>query len=340
MKGAVKTYKSDVFDAVFRPCQINPALLQAGRRVFNTDFEPYVSSGDEEEATEPEFFRTSEGLRVSRKMRKFYTDVPVPVQDLAPSVAASGEIKRSKHPIGTREMACMMMANKNSLAHTAATLGIPKSTVHDYYKTYCNTGRSHKIERKKPHVDLLSKEHKWAIRKWLKRDPFLELGNIKTMLKSAFGVNVSVSYVYRIVRDMKFSWRKLGVSPYNRNSPANIELRGKYDECFQDLKELGNCTFFFVYESSFGPHLRNERGYVTKGSKDAVAERRSVRAQAYSMVALLGPKGLDMYQMIKGSHNSGTFLNFLNIAEQYIRLNYTRWANIIVIDNVALHKTN
>ena len=40
VKGAVKTYKSDVFYAVFRPRQINPALLQAGCRVFNTDFEP------------------------------------------------------------------------------------------------------------------------------------------------------------------------------------------------------------------------------------------------------------------------------------------------------------
>ena len=131
VKNVVKTYRSDVFDAVFRPRQINPALLQAGRRVFNTDFEPYVSSGDEEEATEPEFFRISEGLRVSRKMRKFYTDVPVPVNDLAPSVAASGEMRRSEHPIGAREMACMMMANKNSLAHTAATLKIQKSTVHN-----------------------------------------------------------------------------------------------------------------------------------------------------------------------------------------------------------------
>ena len=163
VKGAVKTYRSEVFDAVFRPRQINPAIEQAARRVFNTNFEPYVSSGDEEEAAEPEFFRTSEGLRVSRKMRKFNTGVPVPVQDLAPSLATSGEIKRSEHPIGTRETACMMMANKNSLAHTAATLNIPKSTVHDYYKTYINTGRTHKIERKKPRVDLLSKEHKWAI---------------------------------------------------------------------------------------------------------------------------------------------------------------------------------
>ena len=127
-------------------------------------------------------------------------------------------------------------------------------------------------------------------------------------------------YVYRAVHNLNFSWRRLGVSPFKRNSATNIALRAKYTQCFDDLKELSGCRFFFVDESSFTDSLRNERGYVVRGSKDGVAERRSVRAQAYSMVALLGPRGLDMYQMIKGFHNSGTFLNFLQIASSYIRL--------------------
>ena len=96
------------------------------------------------------------------------------------------------------------------------------------------------------------------------------------MLNTVFGFGVSVSYVYRTVRNLNFSWRKLGVSPFNRNSVTNFALQSKYAQCFDDLKELSGCRFFFVDESSFTDSLRKERGYVVRGSKDGVAERRSV----------------------------------------------------------------
>lgn len=52
-----------------------------------------MSSRNDEEALEPEFFRTKEGLKFNKKIRKFYKDVSVLVHDLA-EVTATGKKKR------------------------------------------------------------------------------------------------------------------------------------------------------------------------------------------------------------------------------------------------------
>ena len=56
------------------------------------------------------------------------------------------------------------------------------------------------------------------------------------------------------------------------------------------------------------------------------------------MVSLLGPKGIEMYQIIKGSHNSRTFLSFLQLVQDHLRRTSPGFINVIVLDNVGLHK--
>ncbi|KAJ9065934.1 hypothetical protein DSO57_1014554 [Entomophthora muscae] len=82
--------------------------------------------------------------------------------------------------------------------------------------------------------------------------------------------------------------------------------------------------------------MRNEYGYVPKGSNVGVAWCAAVRATAYSMVALLGPKGVELYQMILGSHNSRTFLSFLQLVQEHLSHTSPGFTNVIVLDNVGL----
>ena len=42
--------------------------------------------------------------------------------------------------------------------------------------------------------------------------------------------------------------------------------------------------------------------------------------------------------MIKGSHNSRTFIVFLQLVWEHLRLTILGFTNIIVLDNVGLHK--
>ena len=44
--------------------------------------------------------------------------------------------------------------------------------------------------------------------------------------------------------------------------------------------------------------------------------------------------------MIKGSHKSGTYLDFLQSLKEYLQINYSGTTNIVVLDNVGLHKVD
>ena len=123
-----------------------------------------------------------------------------------------------------------------------------------------------------------TKKYKWAIRQWINWDCHLELGNIKTMLKSSFGIEASISYFYQVVSSFWFLWKKLGVSPYNRNSPKNIETWRKYAEVYIFLKAHENVWFFYIDESPFTLSLHNSYDYVENGIRNGVSHRASVCA--------------------------------------------------------------
>ncbi|KAJ9049848.1 hypothetical protein DSO57_1020401 [Entomophthora muscae] len=84
--------------------------------------------------------------------------------------------------------------------------------------------------------------------------------------------------------------------------------------------------------------MRNAYGYVLNSSNDRVAWCTTVYAAAYSMVALLGPKGIEMYQIILESHNSWTFLSFLQLVQEHLRCTSLGFTNVIMLDNFGLHK--
>ncbi|KAJ9052837.1 hypothetical protein DSO57_1030151 [Entomophthora muscae] len=84
--------------------------------------------------------------------------------------------------------------------------------------------------------------------------------------------------------------------------------------------------------------MHNKYGYVPKGEKNSMSRCVAVRSVVYSMIALLGPLGTELYQMIKGSHNSGTFLKFLHLVFEHLQVTILGVINIIVLDDVSLHK--
>ncbi|KAJ9056441.1 hypothetical protein DSO57_1033005 [Entomophthora muscae] len=161
---------------------------------------------------------------------------------------------------------------------------------------------------------------------------------MQAIVKYTFGVEASISFYYHLLKKMRFSWKKLGASPYNCNSPTNIDVQKKYTEAYTALKAKGTVKLYCIDKSAFASSMHNGYEYVPKGSNDRVAWHAAVCATAYLMVALLGPKGVKLYQMILGSHNSCTFLSFLQLVQEHLRRTSPGFTNIIVLDNVGLHK--
>ncbi|KAJ9057750.1 hypothetical protein DSO57_1019679 [Entomophthora muscae] len=112
----------------------------------------------------------------------------------------------------------------------SAFVGVDPKYTSKTFNKFINTGHILAAEKSLCVSTMLAKEHKWAICQWITQDCHLELANIKAMVKSTFGVEASISVYYHLLKGMRFSWKKLGVSPYNRkccNCAVLAELQGE-----------------------------------------------------------------------------------------------------------------
>ncbi|KAJ9065892.1 hypothetical protein DSO57_1015125 [Entomophthora muscae] len=109
-----------------------------------------------------------------------------------------------------------------------------------------------------------------------------------------------------------YDWLPDNLQYIHENSPENIKYHQKYAKTVTALKEKGTIKFFYIDKSSFLLSMRNEYGYVHKGEMNSTSWRAAVWSVAYSMVVLLGPLDIELYQMIKGSIIVGPFWNFSN----------------------------
>ena len=100
-------------------------------------------------------------------------------------------------------------------AGVSSLLGITPATLARHWLTYKKFGIIKYLPRFTRLICLLSKEHRWAIQQWITQDAQLALANVRVMLEVAFQIEVSTSTVYRAIRKMNFTWKKMGISPFN-----------------------------------------------------------------------------------------------------------------------------
>ncbi|KAJ9049449.1 hypothetical protein DSO57_1024254 [Entomophthora muscae] len=69
---------SYVFDTVYCQENVPTAMIEKVKPVLDTSYKPYVSDGNQEDNNKPEFYRTTEGQLVLKKVTAFYNKVPMP----------------------------------------------------------------------------------------------------------------------------------------------------------------------------------------------------------------------------------------------------------------------
>ncbi|KAJ9058952.1 hypothetical protein DSO57_1007349 [Entomophthora muscae] len=272
-------------------------MLEKVKPVLDTSYKPYVSDGNQEEDKEPEFFRADEGQLVLKKVAAFYNKVPMackPVSEQDLNLTTLTKPAQKCIPDIKHIILLKLMHESGDYKAAAAIVGVNSKYASKTFHKFINTGCVLAAEKSLRVSTMLTKEHKWAIHQWITQDCHLKLENTQDMVKSTFGVEALISFYYCLLKRMCFSWKNLGVSPYNRNSPTNIKTQKKYAEAYTALKAKRTVKFYFIEKSAFASSMRNGYGYVPKGSNNEMAWRAAVCATAYLMVALLGPKGVDV----------------------------------------------
>ncbi|KAJ9086056.1 hypothetical protein DSO57_1008283 [Entomophthora muscae] len=72
-----------VFDTVYRQELVPSAMMKKVKPVIDTSYKLYTSDGNQEDKNKSEFYRTTEGQLVLKKVAAFYTKVPMPCKPVS-----------------------------------------------------------------------------------------------------------------------------------------------------------------------------------------------------------------------------------------------------------------
>lgn len=145
--------------------------------------------------------------------------------------------------------------------------------------------------------------------------------------------DVSLTTIDRILRKHKITTKQLTKIPLARNSVETIKKRCEYVTSLLDL-ESEDCYFIYVDEFGVNLHTRRSRGRSLIG-QPAIIETPTSRGNNFSTCAGVSIDGVVYYRSQFRPFNHGSFLEFLDGLKAKLDLNLN---NVLVMDNVALHK--
>jgi transposase len=188
-------------------------------------------------------------------------------------------------------------------------LGIKKTVVYDTLANYrrfgvaCNpNGFTHTLGRRRK----LDSTDIRLIKSLLKQNPCLYLDELQDELLTRRDVTVSVPTLFRTLRRLHFSHKRISRRALERNDLERSMFMNNIAGLITDPAQL-----MFVDEAARNKKNPNrEFGWSTIGTK-CVHSRCFVRGQRFSILPVLTLDGIIAHNIIPGSVTSATFVNFL-----------------------------
>ena len=150
------------------------------------------------------------------------------------------------------------------------------------------------------------------------------------------GVDISTTTIHRKLVGMKFSLKRLELSPIRRNTESTIDLRYNYAADFINLQnQFSDDQFFFLDEVGFSLSLRKTMGRSRIG-EHAISQVSTIRSKNLSYCAAMSVGGIFYYKKSDTPYNTEKLVDFVkgfirNLAESNIT------SGVIVLDNVRFH---
>ncbi|KAJ9054281.1 hypothetical protein DSO57_1016248 [Entomophthora muscae] len=161
-------------------------MLEKLKSVLATSYKPYVSDGNQEDDKEPKFYQTNEGQLVLKKVEAFYTKVPMScvVPNANKSIPTAKKPAQKCIPDIKNIILLKLMRELGDYKAAAALVEVDPKYASKTFQKFINIGCVLAVEKSLHVSTMLTKEHKWAICKWITWDCHLELANIQAMVKS------------------------------------------------------------------------------------------------------------------------------------------------------------
>jgi hypothetical protein len=169
----------EVYDAVLIKELRDPEIDQHLAKEQNISYEPYFSSGDEEEdREEPTVEGYLNGKLVKKKASELYAHLPLPVAHYNTMyLPAAPKPKGTKLSNIEQILIVQMIQAGYQKANVYSLLGILPATLAHHWLAYSKYGIIEYLPQSTRLICLLSKGHMWAIHQWIIQDAQLALAN-------------------------------------------------------------------------------------------------------------------------------------------------------------------
>ena len=147
------------------------------------------------------------------------------------------------------------------------------------------------------------------------------------LIKSRFNVDCSKSSIYLILKEKNITRKRIKIKT---NFSNKLKMKQMIKDLKKNVKIVGKENIISIDESSFDTHINSHYGWNIKGMR-LVAIKRQQRIR-YSVVSAISADKIINVNIVKGSINSVTFIEFIKSVVNKIKNN-----KILFMDNARIH---
>ncbi|CAG8678754.1 32975_t:CDS:2, partial [Racocetra persica] len=222
-----------------------------------------------------------------------------------------------------------------SIRKVAANYRLAPSTVDDIVKRFDREDQIALKSRGGDKRSILNEQHKEFLRDAIEEEPWLAICDLTQKLLSRFpDVKLSDRTVFRYVKDLGFTLKRLTVVPEGHNTDKTIYERKQYVKKIYDENINIYKDMIYMDETGFNLHLSASRGRAYRRQL-AIHEVVSNRGKKISIIAAMNEDGVLYYKSILGSANSKIFSDFIREL-----INNISNSKFLVMDNIMFHRSN
>ncbi|ULY68506.1 hypothetical protein [Chlorella virus XW01] len=221
-----------------------------------------------------------------------------------------------------------------SIREVSELLDCSKSTLQRWIERYLEYGNVDRKENKE-RESIITKSILKYITKLISKNPAITLAKIKKKIIKKFNVDISISYLFYIIKyTLKLTHKQLRFKYYPEKKLATL----KEDKInfYKEIIKKGKKNIISIDETGFYLNMTKHNGRCEKGRKCYKTVHKYPFVKFNFVCAIKYGKiiGYKLYEKDKGGIDNIKFTKFYN---DFIKNKYEN--NLLILDNAKFHKS-
>ena len=238
----------------------------------------------------------------------------------------------NNYSIDFKYTAVKLYLKLNSIRKVSLLLDCSKTSIQRWLDEYFETGEL--IKKYKQRDSIITNKILTFIKESIQNNNTITLGKIKKNINKQFNLDISISYLFYIIKyKLNLTYKQLRKKYYPLKKLPTLK-KDKY-EYYKELKKVGINNIISIDETGFYLNMKKSNARCKKGSRcyDTTYTYPFVK---YNFICAIKHGKIIGYKLYKekGGIDAEKFNSFYN---EFIKNKYKN--NLIILDNARFHKT-